>query len=186
MQRCLMEANFGMGLTERLSVGLAFCLETSLIFHVYKPAWPSNKFNSLKSSPGSNSQLDSDSVVTWYGILGCVEEWHIPGKTKSKRVHYRLQTRTIERRNTWHHTVLATFLGFRKLLYSCTEGMCHSSTRPGMSYHMTQFYQAFPRISTASDKRWDVKALVRGYTSVMAQMFIALIVPIISDLMIAW
>ena len=54
-----------------------------------------------------------------------------------------------------------------------------------MSYHMTQFYQAFPRISTASDKRWDVKALVRGYTSVMAQMFIALIVPIISDLMIA-
>jgi len=29
-----------------------------------------------------------------------------------------------------HQTVLATFLGFRKLLYSCTEGMCHSSTCP--------------------------------------------------------
>jgi len=22
--------------------------------------------------------------------------------------------------------------------------MCHSSIRPGTSYHMTQFYQAFP------------------------------------------
>ena len=31
--------------------------------------------------------------------------------------------------------------------------MCHSSTRPDTSYHVTQFYQAFPRISTASDKR---------------------------------
>jgi len=58
---------------------------------------------------------------------------------------------------------LATFLGFRKLLYSCTEGMCHSSTFPGMSLYMTQFYQAFPRISTASDKRWGEKAWVRGY-----------------------
>jgi len=32
--------------------------------------------------------------------------------------------------------------------------MCHSSTRPGTSYHVTQFYQAFPRVSIASDKRW--------------------------------
>jgi len=38
--------------------------------------------------------------------------------------------------------------------------MCHSSTRPGTSYHVTQFYQAFPRISTASDKRWGEKASV--------------------------
>jgi len=36
--------------------------------------------------------------------------------------------------------------------------MCHSSTRPGTSYHVTQFYQAFPRVSTASDKRWGEKA----------------------------
>ena len=41
--------------------------------------------------------------------------------------------------------------------------MCHSSTRPGTSYHVTQFYQAFPRVSTASDKRWGEKAWERGY-----------------------
>jgi len=29
--------------------------------------------------------------------------------------------------------------------------MCHSSTRPGTSYHVTQFYQAFPCVSTASE-----------------------------------
>jgi len=80
-----------------------------------------------------------------------VEEWHIPGETASKRVHYRLQTRTAERLSARHQTVLATFLGFKKPLYSCTEGMCHSSTRPSTSYHAIQFYQAFPRVSTASD-----------------------------------
>jgi len=42
-------------------------------------------------------------------------------------------------------------------------GMCHSSTRPGMSLHMTQFYQAFPHVSTANDKCWGEKAWVRGY-----------------------
>ena len=41
--------------------------------------------------------------------------------------------------------------------------MCHSSTRPGTSYHVTQFYQAFPHVSSASDKRWGEKAWVRGY-----------------------
>jgi len=93
-----------------------------------------------------------------------VEEWHIPGKTAGKRVRYRLRTRTVERLSARLQTVLATFLGFRKPLYSCTEGMCHSSKRPGTSYHVTQFYQAFPRVSTASDKRWGEKALVRGYS----------------------
>ena len=77
-------------------------------------------------------------------IPGCVEEWHIPGKTAGKRVHYRSQTRTIEWLSAWHQTVLVMFLGFRKLLYSCTEGMFHSSTRPGTSLHVTQFYQAWP------------------------------------------
>ena len=71
-------------------------------------------------------------------------------KTASKRVRYRLQTRTVERLSAWHQTVLAMFLGFRKPLNSCTEGMCYSSTRPGTSYHVTQFYQAFIRISTAT------------------------------------
>ena len=28
---------------------------------------------------------------------------------------------------------------------------------------MTQFFQAFPRVSTASDKRWGEKAWVQGY-----------------------
>ena len=44
------------------------------------------------------------------------------------------------------------FLGSEPL-YNCTEGMCHSSTHPGTSLHVTQFYQAFPHVSTASDKR---------------------------------
>jgi len=32
-----------------------------------------------------------------------------------------------------------------------------------MSYYVTQFYQAFPNVSTASDKRWGEKAWERGY-----------------------
>jgi len=35
---------------------------------------------------------------------------------------------------------------------------------PGMSLHMTQFYQAFPRVSTASNKRWSEKAWGLGQT----------------------
>jgi len=50
-------------------------------------------------------------------------------------VHYRLQIWTVEQLSARHQTVLMTFLGFRKLLYSCTEGMFYSSTR-----HVTQFY----------------------------------------------
>jgi len=53
-----------------------------------------------------------------------------------------------------HQTVLIMFLRFRKPLHSYTKGMCHSSTRPGTSLHVTQFYQASPHISTASDKHW--------------------------------
>jgi len=41
--------------------------------------------------------------------------------------------------------------------------MCYSSTLPGMSYHVTQFYQAFSRVSTASDKCWGEKVWVQGY-----------------------
>ena len=94
-----------------------------------------------------------------------MEEWHIPRKTTRNWswVHYRLQTWTVEQLSSWHQTVLAAFLGFRKLLYSCTEGMYHSSTRPDTSLHVTQFYQAFC-ISTASNKRWGEKVWVWGYT----------------------
>jgi len=38
--------------------------------------------------------------------------------------------------------------------------MCHSSTRLGTSLHVTQFYQAFPCVRAASDKRWGEKAWV--------------------------
>jgi len=49
-------------------------------------------------------------------------------------------------------------------LTCCFCGNVTLSTRPGMSYHVTQFYQAFPHISTASDKCWGEKAWVQGYT----------------------
>jgi len=62
---------------------------------------------------------------------------HSQKNSKYKQVRYQLQTQTIERLSTQHQTVLATFLGFRKPLYSCTEGMCYSSTQPGMSYHVS-------------------------------------------------
>ena len=35
--------------------------------------------------------------VTWYDVPGHVEEWHLPGKTASKRVRYRSWTWTVER-----------------------------------------------------------------------------------------
>ena len=61
---------------------------------------------------------------------GCVEEWHIFYKTANKWVHYQSQTRTMGGPSNRHQAVLAMFLGFRKLIHSCTEGICHSSTRP--------------------------------------------------------
>jgi len=77
----------------------------------------------------------------------CLEVWRngtFQEKTATKQVCYWLQTRTVEWLSARHQTVLATFLGIRKLLYSCTEGMCHSSTHPVMSLHMTHFYQRRP------------------------------------------
>jgi len=40
--------------------------------------------------------------------------------------------------------------------------MCHSSTHPDTSLHVTQFYQAFPHISSAGNIRWGEKAWVQG------------------------
>ena len=91
---------------------------------------------------------------------------------------YWLQTQNVGWVSARHQTVLVTFLGFRKPLHSCTEGMCHSSTRPGTSYHVTQFFQAFPRVSTASNKCWGEKAWVRGYRGYRA---LCLAVPKISS-----
>ena len=61
---------------------------------------------------------------------------------------------------------LGDVLGFRKLLYSCTEERCHSSTHPPyiqLHHCMLSVYQAFPHVSTASDKCWGEKAWVQGY-----------------------
>ena len=54
---------------------------------------------------------------------GCVEEWHIPGKTTSKWVHYKLKPQTTQWQSSQHQAVFMTFLGFRKLPHSCTEEM---------------------------------------------------------------
>jgi len=101
-------------------------------------------------------------LITCSNVPGCVEEWHIPRKTASKWVCYRLQTRTVERLSAWHQTVLATFLGFRKPLYSCTEGICHSSTRPGMSVHRFSFTRPSPalvlQVTNAGVRRPGYKA----------------------------
>ena len=45
-------------------------------------------------------------------------------------------------------------------LYRRNVPLLHTS-RPGTSYHVTQFYQAFPCVSTASDKHWGEKAWVQ-------------------------
>jgi len=36
---------------------------------------------------------------------------------------------------------------------------------------MTQFYQAFPRVSTAGDKRWGEKAWIRGYLTLSLSIY---------------
>ena len=81
-----------------------------------------------------------------HDVPGRVEDWHIPRKTTNKWVRYRSQTQTVEWLNTWHQTVLVTFLGFRKPLYNCTERMCHSSTRPGMSLQWLSFTRSSPAL----------------------------------------
>ena len=121
---------------------------------------------SLIPRPPSHPVFVACSTNAWEGLvkLSHVQRrtWTCGGVAQSwksrKRVHYRSQTQTVQQLSVRHQTVLATFLGFRKPLYSCTEVMCHTSTCPGTSLHMTQFYQAFPCISTASDKHWGEKA----------------------------
>jgi len=76
---------------------------------------------------------------------------------------YWSQIQTVEWLSARHQTALVKFLELRKPLYSCTEGMCHSSTCPGMSLHVTQFYQIFPHVSTVRNKHWGEKAWVQGY-----------------------
>ena len=63
---------------------------------------------------------------------GCVEEWHIAGGVASQT----------------------------EKSHQCQPLMCHSSTLISTSGTVTardKFYQAFPRISTASDEHWDLE-----------------------------
>jgi len=39
---------------------------------------------------------------------------------------------------------------------------CATPPYPGTSYYVTPFYQAFPRVSTASNKRWGPGYEARG------------------------
>ena len=100
------------------------------------------------------------------GYTGCVEEWHIVGKTASKRVHYQSQSPTVTTERLTLDS-LADFSWVQKAaLHSCTEGMCHSSTCPGTSLHVTQFYQVFHHISIASNKHWGEKPGYKGIVRV--------------------
>jgi len=67
--------------------------------------------------------------MTCNDVPGRVEEWHNPGKTVSECTTDRKHRPYIERLSTQHQTVLATFLGFRKPLYSMYR----------ITLHRTQF-----------------------------------------------
>jgi len=90
-----------------------------------------------------------------------MEEWHIPSvqwlSEPKKRQQDCLMSSAQSFSSPWlcsvAHSLTCTF-----------PGMCHSSTHPGTSLHMTQFYQAFPHVSIASDKLWGEKTWVRGYS----------------------
>ena len=93
----------------------------------------------------------------WRNGTGRVEEWHIPSKTTSKWVHYWSRAWNEEWLSAEHQTVLVTFLGFRKLLYSATPPHVHPMSRYIIA--RDQFFQAFPRVSTASNKCWGEKGM---------------------------
>jgi len=59
----------------------------------------------------------------------------------------------------WSVFAISSALAYLLFFWECTTlpYIC-----PGTSYHVTQFYQAFPRVSTASDKRWGENSRGRG------------------------
>ena len=68
--------------------------------------------------------------------------------------------------STQHQIVLVMFLGFRKPFKAIQKECATPPHVHPMSRYITacdQFCQAFPHISTASDKCWSEKAWVRGY-----------------------
>jgi len=111
-------------------------------FSFWLVTWDLASFPGLLTPAFVTCSLVKLSHIQWH-TWTCGEVAH-SGKKKQQKtckwVCYRMQTQTVERLSG-HQTVLVTFLGFRKPLYSCTEGMGHSSTHPSMSLHVTQFYQ---------------------------------------------
>jgi len=67
-------------------------------------------------------------------------------------------------------------------LHTCSFlWICDSSTRPPNIHDITannQFYQAFPHVSTASDKSWSKKAWVWGYRLVPQSWFSSAVQPL--------
>ena len=119
------------------------------------------------------------STNVWEGLvkLSHVQwrTWTCGGVAQSwksrKWAHYRLQTQTVQQLSVWHQTVLATFLGFRKPLYSLyRSNVPHLHT----SRYITARDSGLPRVSTASNKRWGEKDWVQGYATsvlVLAALF---------------
>jgi len=59
----------------------------------------------------------------------------------------------------------------QKAAFTAVQKECATPPHVQVRHHVTQFYQAFPHVSTASDKRWGEKAWVRGY--IMCELFIS-------------
>ena len=94
-------------------------------------------------------------------VPGSVEEWHIPRKTAGKWGHYRLQTRTIERlEHSTSESLLGDLSWIQKAtleLYSRNVPLLYTSRCVIARHH---FHQAFPDVSTASNKYWGEKTSV--------------------------
>jgi len=91
--------------------------------------------------------------VTCSDVPGRVEVWHI---TSVQAVEWLSESKKSRQDCLMSNAQLLYSLCLQSVVHSLAAfpWLCHSSTRPGTSLHMTQFYQAFPRISTASDKHW--------------------------------
>ena len=111
-------------------------------------------------------------------LITCNRTWTCGGVAHSFCTAVKRLSEPKKRRQDCQMSSAQSFYGscLQSVVYSltcCFSRMCHSSTRPGTSYHVTQFYQAFPRVSTASDKRWGEKAWVRGYNQPISDLKMA-------------
>jgi len=84
-------------------------------------------------------------------------------------VCYWSQTQTVERLSTRHQTILTTFLGFRKPLYSCTEE-CATSLHTSSQVHHCMWLEPSPALvlqaTNAGVRRpgYEATCLVNGQT----------------------